>query len=180
MKIQTIACALVAAAAVLMPAAAVTTNEYKAIHGAECRANGTSTTSAEVSVGSFGISNPGATDETVICPMPIDDEELWQQTGTDPTHVVVQWRTGNAPGRIACTAFSGSVAAQEGTVTSSSSTSNTNAANSITSQVAVQLPAADWFGESLPTPVATLVCVLGPKTKIGGIFMVETHQTNQP
>jgi hypothetical protein len=181
MKLHPLAMALATVLAAAFPAApASATNEHKPTHGSQCVANGTSTTTAELSFGSFGVSNPGTTDETAVCPVPIDSEQEWLQTGTDPIHMVVLWRPGSVAGRIVCTTFTGSIAAQDGPVTSTTWTSDVRPANSSVSMIAASPAAPEWGETAPPAPVVSLVCVLGPKTKIGGIFMVELHETHQP
>ena len=180
MKTQAVTCVLVGVLAAALPAApASAISDHKPTHGSQCIA-GAGTTAAELSFGAFGVANNSATDETVVCPVRIDIEETWLQSGTDPTQMIVHYRTGNVPGRIFCTIFSGSFAAQSGAVTSTTSTSNTQVANSITNQLAVSPPQPNWSGDSPPAPVVALVCVLGPKVKLGGYFMQEMHPTHQP
>jgi hypothetical protein len=180
MKTQRLACVLAVGIGTALPAASdpFLTFDTKTIHPTQCVASGANTTTAELSFGSFGVSNPGTTDETITCPLPIDIEEPWDFL-TYPTPVHVHWRTGSVPGRIVCTLFSGSIATQDGAVTSYTFTSDTLPANSITSETAGGLAEPNWSDTTPPAPVASVVCLLGPKTKIGGFFMFERHATNR-
>jgi hypothetical protein len=180
MKIPNFALAVaVAAIAAVTPASAVV-YDYKSVHGSQCVAGGENTTATELSYGSFGVSNPGITDEMVICPIPIDIESQWLTTQTNPTQMIVRYRTGSVPGRIICTTYSGSIAAQEGAVTSITSTSNMQPANSITNELGVSPPKPNWGYTTPPVPPVSVACVLGPKTKIGAIYFVELKATHQP
>jgi hypothetical protein len=149
--------------------------DWKPVHGSRCVA-GAGTTEAELTYGAYGVANPGTTDELVICALPIDAESAW--TGGAPSTVEVRFRAGAVPGRVVCSVYSGSAGAQDAPITTMSLTSATQPANGLSSlQLTIPYPN---FSATPPAPSIAVACILGPKVKLGGLFMAERVATHTP
>lgn len=169
-------CVLCAGLALGLPSpTAGATLDWKAMHGANC-APGSGTSEAEVTYGAYGIANPGTTDELVICPLPIDAESAWS-TSFKST-IEVRFRTGAEPGRVVCSVYSGSAGAQDAPITTMSLTSPTQPANT-NSSLLLTIPNPNFSGVA-PVPSIAVACILGPKVKLGGLFLVERVATQTP
>jgi hypothetical protein len=105
--------------------------DFKAFHGALCVPRGPGTTPSDLTVGAYGIANPGNTDESVVCPLAIDAETTWQPDQA-PT-LYVHFRSGTEPGKLTCTVFVGSFGSQDTAIASytASATSAAGAMNSL-------------------------------------------------
>ncbi|MGH8028708.1 MAG: hypothetical protein ACREO3_02110 [Arenimonas sp.] len=158
-----IACASLVFLAALLPATpAGASHDYKSVHGSQCLPRGPGTTAAELTIGAYGIANPGWTDETVICSLPVDNEQAW----TGSNELFVRYRAGTVPGRITCTVSSGAFGAQDEAVTSYSSTSSLQAAGSA---------AGTGAGRA-----GTSVDGSGPADGVGGVRDVAQGQDRRP
>jgi hypothetical protein len=173
-----LACAAAVMLAALAPAnPAVAAIDWKAVHGSTCKAAGANTTPAELTSGAYGIANPGSTDELVICPLPIDANSLWGSSA--PSTIQVRFRAGSVPGRIICSVFNGAAGAQDAPVVTATYTSIVRPANSPVSTLELTIPDADaWPGGTYsPAPPISVACILGPKIKLGGLFLAERVPT---
>jgi hypothetical protein len=170
-----VACASLVLLALVVPSSDVRAgSDWKTIHGSQCLPRGPGTTASELTIGAYGIANPGETDETVICAIPVDNEH--QQVGSN--ELWVRYRAGTVPGRISCTVFTGAVGAQDEPVTSYSAMSALQAANSPSTQLALAIPTSTWSGAG--AAVVSVACTLSPKVKIGSLILHEYGDTNTP
>jgi hypothetical protein len=162
-------CALAAALAPL-PAAA-TIRDYKAFTSTECQPYGPGTTAAELTYNQLGITNPGATNETVICSTTSDSESVY----ADTAQLFFWFRAGAIPGKVACTAFISSATMGTGTInTVSANPANVAASNRSVGTLTLNDTSAYW---SIGAPV-TVVCTITPKAILGGFTFREDALTN--
>jgi hypothetical protein len=174
-SIRIAACVLVATVALPMQGATQQlSTDTKTQHPLTCLPKGPGTTAAELSVSVAGITNPGATDETVLCPVLTDTELTWNSE--DPTNATINvgYRPGAVAGRITCTAF---VVAPNGSpIGSSTVVSTLQAANGGHAQINITLagPAFEVFNTS--KPVLSVACLLTPKVTLVRVQLVEKNQ----
>jgi hypothetical protein len=170
-----VACASLVLLALAVPSAPVrASSDWKTIHGSQCLPRGPGTTASEVTIGAYGIANPGDTDESVLCAIPVDNEDT--QPGSN--ELWVRFRAGAVPGRITCTVFTGAIGAQDEPVTSYSSISAMQPANSPATQLALSIPTNTWSGAG--AAVVSVACTMSPKTKIGSLILHEFGSTDTP
>jgi hypothetical protein len=175
-RAASIPCALVAGLALVLPSPTATAAiDWKAVHGSNC-VPGAGTSEAELTYGAYGVANPGATDELVICPLPIDAEASWSKLVAST--IEVRFRTGSLPGRVACSVYSGSAGAQDAPITTMSLTSATLPA-ATNSTLLLTIPDPD-FSATPPVPSIAVACLLGPQVKLGGLFLAERVATHTP
>jgi hypothetical protein len=148
--------------------------DFKSMHGSQCVARGPGTTHAEITVGAYGIANPGTVDESVICPLDIDAESIWDSNAS-PT-LYVHFRSGTEAGKLTCTVFVGSLGSQD-TATTSYTASATSVAGAMNS-LSLVVPVPTWQYTGAPT--VSLACTLSPKLKLGGYFLREFVATDAP
>lgn len=160
---------------VSQPAAA--SQDYKSVSPMECLPRGPGTTFAELTYGPYGITNPGTSSESVICPIPGDSESGWTTTPGESASLVVYYRIGSVSGNISCTAFTGTTAVTSASGYSVSHASPTQAAGT---RGFFLLSLADSSGILGGAPPASLVCTLSPKAALGWISFLETQETNVP
>jgi hypothetical protein len=172
-----LACGAAIALAVFAPAnSAGAADDWKAVHGSECIAAGANTTPAELAKGAYGVSNPGSTDELVICPLPVDAETPWSESAEST--VQVRFRAGAVAGRIICSVFNGAAGAQDAPVVTATYTSIVRPANSRVATLDLTVPAPPAAGGTYtPVPPLSVACILGPKIKLGGLFLHERVPT---
>jgi hypothetical protein len=167
---------LVAGLALGLPTPAATAAvDWKAMHGANCNA-GNGTSEAELTYGAYGVANPGVTDELVICPLPIDAETAWSTPLK--SQIEVRYQAGSVPGRVVCSVYNGTAGAQDAPITTFSLTSAMQPAGT-RSSLLLTIPDAD-FTATPPVPAIAVACLLGPKVKLGGLFLVERQATHLP
>lgn len=161
-------------AALLFAGSCVAALDFKSMHGSHCVARGPGTTDADLTVGAYGIANPGSVDKSVICPLDIDAESTWD-ANVAPT-LYVHFRSGTEAGKLTCTVFVGSLGSQDTATTSytASATSVAGAMNSLS--LVVPVPTWPYTG----APAVSLACTLSPKVKLGGYFLRESVATNVP
>lgn len=75
-----------------MPAWA--TSDWKSIDAMACQPYGPDTTSAELIYNQLGVSNPGTTNESVMCPISADADTAWVSTPGLSGIIDVYFRTG--------------------------------------------------------------------------------------
>jgi hypothetical protein len=169
-------CALLAGLALGLPSPTATAAiDWKAMHGSNC-VGGAGATEAELTYGAYGIANASATDELVICPLPIDAEAAWSSSAAST--IEVRFRTGSVPGRVVCSVYSGSAGAQDLPITTMSLTSSTFPA-ATNSSLLLTIPDPD-FSAASPVPPVAVACLLGPQVKLGGLFLAERVSTHTP
>ena len=157
--------------------AAAITHDAKSISPMDCQARGPGTSASELTFGPYGITNPGSTSESVICPIPGDSDSGWSSTPGTSAYLFIYYRTGAVPGSVACSAFT-STAAVTASPSYSVSYSSYDIPASSRSNFALNL--ADNGSVYTVAPPATLVCTLSPKTALGWIFFQENLATNTP
>jgi hypothetical protein len=148
--------------------------DTKTQHPLTCQPRGPGTTAAELGFSVTGVGNPGATDETVVCPILVDSENYWEGDAGAAATVVVGYRPGSVPGRITCTAF---VSTPDGSpVGTSTVVSPLRAANSGHSSIGIPvvLPAYDAF--NISQAVLSVACLLGPKVTLVRVQLQERNQ----
>jgi hypothetical protein len=112
----------------------------------------------------------------VICPLPVDANTPWGNTH-DST-VEVRFRTGSVSGRIICSVFNGAAGAQDQPVVTTTTTSIVQPANSAVSALVLTVPPSTATpGTYSPVSTVSVACILGPKIKLGGLFLDETVAT---
>lgn len=153
------------------------TGDWKFVDGTSCQPYGPGTTSAELTYNQLGITNPGTTNESVMCPLPTDSESQWSTTPGVTAHVLVYFRSGAVPGRVACTAFVSKASMTAGAVF----TLTANPANSLANSLGtLSMNLADINGGWGVGPPAVLLCTLTPKATLGGMYLLEQASTNTP
>lgn len=174
------ALALVGASLAAAPAHSISitpTDDRKYIDATACQPYGPGTIAAELTYNQLGISNPGTTNESVLCPMPTDSESSWGSTVGAVGSVRVFFRAGSIPGRVACTVFISKASMSSGAVYTVTSNPPNSAANALTT-LAINL--ADISGSWNVGPPAVLLCTLTPKVTLGGMYLDEQASTNTP
>lgn len=174
------ALALVGASLAAAPAHSISItppDDWKYIDATACQPYGPGTVAAELTYNQLGISNPGTTNETVLCPMPTDSESSWSSYVGAIGSVFVHFRAGSIPGRVACTAFISKASMSSGAVFTVTSNPANSAANALTTLV---INLADTSGSWSVGPPAVLLCTLTPKVTLGGIYLDEGASTNTP
>jgi hypothetical protein len=156
-------------AAVLTPHVAGAASDFKIFTPAGCEAYGATTMPGELTYNQLGITNPGTTNETVICSLPVDSEVMWNGD-TPKASVFVFYRSGAVPGKVACTAFVGNSAMAPGTVATVSGNPANLPANTRDDFQLDLLDNSGSWGVGAPT---TLICTLTPKATLGGFTFNE-------
>lgn len=157
--------------------AAFAASDGKSVSPMVCQARGPGTTASELTFGPYGITNPGTTNETVICPLPGDSDVKWSAIAGGSAYVYVFYRTGAQTGTVACTAFT-STAAVTANATYSVSYSATDIPANTRSNF--QLNLAEAGNSYSGAPPAVVVCTLSPKTALGWMYFRETEATDAP
>jgi hypothetical protein len=136
--------------------------------GASCIAYGPDTAAAELQFTTTGIYNPGVTNEKVMCALPRDADSPYAADNT--ITVSTSYRVlGGVASRMTCTLFVGSTSSQTtmvNTHTSSGQLVSGGNYSGVGNIVSTQSSAA-------PSAPNTLLCVLPPKTSMGGLWVVE-------
>jgi hypothetical protein len=173
--LQAAAVALLVSAFASTPASA--TGDSKSVSPMECLPRGPGTTFSELTYGPYGITNPGTTNETVICPLPGDSESPWTANLGESAFLFVYYRTGAVSGTVSCSAFTGTAVTTAGATFSTSYTTPSMPANTRSNFI---LNLAETSGGYGYAPPGTLICTLSPKAALGWIFFRETTSTNTP
>lgn len=175
-SIRLAACAVVAAVSVSYDGAShASSMDTKTQHPLTCQPRGPGTTAAELEFSVTGIGNPGATSETVVCPILVDSENYWEGEPGNAATVVVGYRPGSVAGRITCTTF---VSTPDGSpVGSATVVSPLREPNSGHASIGipVAIPAFDAF--NISQAVLSVACLLSPKVTL---VRVQLQERNQP
>ncbi|MGH8028622.1 MAG: hypothetical protein ACREO3_01675 [Arenimonas sp.] len=171
-----IAAALVLLASVLGAPPTMAAADVKSISPMECLPRGPGTTASELTYGPYGITNPGTTNETVICPINVDSDGAWPTT-TGSAELFVYHRNGAVPGYVSCTAYVGSGAVSPNATYSESYTAPTTSAYA---RSYVHLNLAEPGATYSVGPPVSLICTLSPKVSLGWIFFREALVTDTP
>jgi hypothetical protein len=158
----------------LASAAQQYSTDTKTQHPLACLPKAPGTTASELQFSVTGVTNPGATGETVVCPILVDTENGWTSDADSQAAINVGYRPGAAPGRITCTAF---VASPDGSpVGASTVVSDEHIANSGNQQIQINVvgPAFDVWNNS--KPVLSVACLLSPKVTLVRVQLIEKNQ----
>ena len=149
--------------------------DYKLVDGTSCQPYGPGTTTAELTYNQLGITNPGTTNESVLCPMPSDGDVTWGPTPGASAGANVHYHVGAVAGRLACTAFVG-----KANIGGTTYTVTVNPANSVAGTSShLTLPLADSAGWGAGPPTV-LLCTLTPKVTLAAIDFHEMVVTDTP
>jgi hypothetical protein len=152
-------------------------SDIKSIGPLGCQPYGPGTTISELIYNQTGISNPGTTNESVICQIQGDAEGSWSSTPGSSANLYVWYRAGSVSGKVACTAYTGSTAVAAGS-TYSVAHNPTAVAAGIRDHYTIQL--AEVSGAYGAAPPISMICTLTPKAILGTIFVEELVVTNTP
>ena len=178
LKCKALAVMLTLGAVGLSPTAALAADDWKVIPASVCQPYGPGTTASELTYNQLGVTNPGVTNESVLCPITTDGEVAWSSTPAPSSAVIyAYYRTGAASGRVACTWFVSNAAVVSGPTYSVTANPGNIAANTrgLIGVVLVDI-SGDW-GRSPPT---VALCTLLPKTTLAIFSFQETVSTNVP
>jgi hypothetical protein len=170
--------AFVAVAGALLPIRSATAAlDMKQMTPAACQPFGPGTTASELTYNQLGITNPGISNETVICPFTTDSEFSWTSGSTINSYLFVFYRAGGISGKVACTVFVNSTTVSSGAVYTVSANPNPVAANA---RGSIQLDLKDTSGKFSIGPPLAAVCTITPKAILGSFTLREQFVTNTP
>lgn len=159
------------------PAQAAVT-DWKTVDATVCQPYGPGTSASELVYNQLGVTNPGVTNESVMCPMPVDGDVAWSATPGTGAVVYAYFRAGATAGRIVCTAFASKASIVTGPTYSVTSNAG-NVAAGARSQIYLML--ADTTAGGWTTgPTTVLLCTLMPKVTLAGFSFIEGVITNTP
>lgn len=151
--------------------------DYKAINAVICQPYGPNTLVSELSYTQKGVTNPGTTNESVLCSIVSDGDQAWSTTAGASANWYAFYQAGAIPGRVACTVFVSNAAIWSGPVYSVT----INPANEMAgARNVLILPLADLsgaYGYGAPT---VALCTITPKATLGGFTVHEKVITNTP
>ena len=173
----TAALVFLAAGSITAPAHAAA--DYKVINPEACHPYGPGTTDSELSYSQVGITNPGVTNEAVICSITTDSETAWNASGTASATLYMWYRAGNIPGKVACTVWvSSNGMTSAPTYTTTINPPNVAAyARSISTFSTLYDTTGGYWGAAPPLKA---LCTLTPKTTLAGFTFREDLSTNTP
>jgi hypothetical protein len=176
-KSHTIAAALVFLAAGSIMAPAHAASDFKAISPAGCHPYGPNTTDSELTYNQLGITNPGVTNESVLCSITTDGDTFWSSTPGTSATLYMWFRAGSTAGRVACTVWASNATMTSG-ATYSTTVNPSNSAAYARSFSTFSLADISGFWGGGPPLVA--LCTLTPKATLGGFTFREDIVTNTP
>jgi hypothetical protein len=176
-QIHAVAAALAILAGSLAATPAVALEDAKGISPNICMPRGPGTTVNELTYGPYGVTNPGDTNETVLCAISGDSDDTWSATTGASAYVYVHYRTGAVSGSVSCSAFAGSAVTTSSPTFSSSATSGVSPANYRGSFYIGLADVSQSYGSAPPT---VIICTLSPKAAIGWLYFKEYTVTNTP
>ena len=153
--------------------------DAKQIDAATCQPYGPNTTASELVYNQLGVTNPGVTNESVLCPLTSDSETTWSASPGVSAYMYVYYRAGAIAGKAACTVFAGKVTTNSGTTYSVTDNPAVNTAANTRSSL--EMPLADSIGSiwAIAPPLVAL-CTLTPKVSLGSFALLEYAVTNTP
>lgn len=165
---------ITAIALIPAPAHAVA-DDWKNVVASVCLPYGPGTTFSELTYNQLGVTNPGTTNETVLCPIITDGDAGWSST-PGSAYVFAFYRTGGIPGKVACTLFVSSATSASGpTYSLTSNPPNDPAAT----RNYLAFPLVDTSVSWSYAPPTVALCTLTPKASLGSFSFHETVITNQ-
>lgn len=174
-KIVTATLVILAGGLITVPAHAA--NDRKAVNAANCQPYGPGTLASELTYDQRGITNPGTTNEAVLCVLPVDGDTVWSSTAGTSANAYVFYRAGAIAGKVACTAFVSSTAMVSGPTYSTSVSPSISAAYT---RAYLTLQLADISGSWTIGAPTVLLCTITPKATLGGYTFNETVVTHLP
>jgi hypothetical protein len=170
------AAALVALAAGLCASPTMAASvDTKSISPSVCQPRGPDTTVSELTYSPYGITNPGSTNVSVICPINGDAEQSWGSETAGSPYVGIHYRAGAIAGFVGCTVFTGSAAFSALPTYSKSYTPPPSPANG---RGSFHLSVADPSGSNATPPPTVLICTISPKATLGFIYLREPFATD--
>lgn len=177
LKSNTAVAILVLAVALAGSTSAQAISDWKNIAASSCQPYGPNTTVGELTYNQLGITNPGVTNESVLCPITTDGDNAWSSTAGTSAVIYVYFRTGAAIGRVVCTVFVSNAAMVSGPTYSVTSSLPDVAANT---KAFAFLNLADISGGWTISPTTVALCTITPKTTLAGFLFRESVITNAP
>jgi hypothetical protein len=172
------AAALVALVASVSASPTMAAVDSKSISPSTCQPRGPDTTASELTYSPYGLTNPGSSNVTVICPINGDTESNWGTTETvDSPYLSVYYRAGAIAGSVGCTVFTGSSVVATAPTYSKSYTPAPAPANT---RANFRLNLVEASGLYAVAPPTVLVCTISPKATLGWIYLKETSVTHVP
>jgi hypothetical protein len=169
-----LALGVVALAAVVAAPSLQAASDFKFIAPVDCEPYAPNTLASELQITPTGIYNPGTSIERVLCPMPRDQDEAYI---TYDIQVVAYYRgLGGSPAGVTCTLFVGSTSMHSAAVTTATAAGSAVANGNRSSVVVENVVQADTH----PTVPVNVICALGPKVSLAGLFIDEAGPTNTP
>jgi hypothetical protein len=163
--------ALAALAAPVDPARAA--DDFKFVHAADCVPYAPNTLPADLQLTFTGYYNPGTVAETVLCPLPRDQDDAYLSGDVD---ITVYYRgMGASAGKMTCTLLVGSTSMTTSIYTKT--VTGPLAANG--ARTSLVISGASQPGGYLTHPVS-LGCTIDPQVSFAGVFFNESGPTNFP
>lgn len=152
------------------PARALT--DFKAVNAVDCQPYGPNTLTSELTYSQKGVTNPGTTNESVLCPIHSDSESAYSPNPGVSASLNAFYQAGNIPGRAACTVFVSNAAMASGPVYSVT----VNPANVVAgARGKLTLDFADISGGWTIGAPSVALCTLTPKATLGGFTFYELY-----
>ena len=151
--------------------------DYKAINAVVCQPYGPNTVVSELTYSQKGVTNPGTTNESVLCAINSDGDSAYSSTPGAGANMYAFYQAGSIPGRAACTLFVSNAAMVPGPVYSVT----VNPANvPAGTRSALVLLLADTSGGLLIGAPSVALCTITPKATLAGFTFLESDITNKP
>ena len=172
------AATLVALVGALSASPTMAAEDNKSISPSTCQPRGPDTTASELTYSPYGLTNPGSTNVTVICPINGDTESSWgTSVVAGSPYLAIYYRAGAIAGSVGCTVYTGSSVVVTGATYSSSYSPPPAPANT---RGTFQLNLAEASGLYGNAPPTVLVCTISPKATLGWIYFREKTATDEP
>ena len=166
---------LLSSALTALPAHAVSANDDKTISPTHCTPVGPGTTIDELTINSYGVFNPGASSESVICAIRPDGDVTWTSSAGMDAKLEIFYRAGSVSGKVSCTAYSGSTVVVNGSTYGLTYNPPYQPAGSRHYFFIDLAENSGLYGSAPPT---NLLCTLTPKAALGVIYLHEYVATN--
>ena len=168
---------LLSSALTALPAHAVSANDTKTISPTHCTPVGPGTTIDELTINSYGVFNPGVSNEQVLCEIRVDGDVTWTASAGMDAKLEIFYRAGAVSGKVACTAYSGSTVVLNGATYGLTYSPPYQLAGSRHYFFIDLAENSGLYGSAPPT---NLLCTITPKAALGVIFLHEYVSTNIP
>ena len=148
-------------------------SDFKFIAPVDCEPYAPNTLASELQITPTGIYNPGTSVERVLCPIPRDQDDDYL---TNDVQVVAYYRSLGAGAALTCTLYVGSTSMHSAAVTSYTVSGPAVAYGARNKLIINGATQTDQFA----VVPANVICALGPKTSLAGLFLDEAGPTNVP